>query len=122
MFGIRQGCTLSLLTFVVSVKIMAIKYAKIRKIKGFKIWEDGKPCSVKRCQVSGDTHIFWKRWQWNKSVLLIFWESSWTWIETTQNVWGLETKNSKDKLENIDRMQEHIITCLSLGVFLGYNY
>ena len=56
--GIRQGCPLSALAFVISVEILACRIRKDKNIKGFQIKLDGKTHSLKISQLADDTTLF----------------------------------------------------------------
>ena len=56
--GIRQGCPLSALLFVLSVEIMAIRLRKDKNIKGIQVKIDMKTHSLKISQLADDTTLF----------------------------------------------------------------
>ena len=58
--GIRQGCPLSALIFVLAVEVLACRIRSEKNIKGFQIKLNGKDCSIKICQLADDTTLFLK--------------------------------------------------------------
>ena len=79
--GIRQGCSLSALLFVVSVEILACNRRNNPNIKGFQLPYDNispacaqKDTEIKISQVADDTTVFTRD---KKSTFEII-ESNWT--------------------------------------------
>ena len=56
--GIRQGCPLSALLFVISVEIMAIRLRNNKNLYSFQIKIDDKTHSIKISQLADDTTLF----------------------------------------------------------------
>ena len=58
--GIRQGCPLSSLIFVIAVEILSCRIRQDNNIKGFQIKLDTKTHSLKISQLADDTTLFLK--------------------------------------------------------------
>ena len=58
--GIKQGCPLSSLIFVVAVEILACRVRQDNNIKGFQIKLDAKNHTLKISQLAYDTTLFLK--------------------------------------------------------------
>ena len=56
--GIKQGCPLSALLFVLSVEIMALRLRNNKNIKGISVKLDGTSHSIKISQLADDTTLF----------------------------------------------------------------
>ena len=56
--GIRQGCPLSALLFVLSVEIMALRIRNNKDIKGFQINIDEQTHSIKISQLADNTTLY----------------------------------------------------------------
>ena len=56
--GIKQGCPLSSLIFVIAVEILACRVRQDSNIKGFQIKLDEKTHSLKISQLADDTTLF----------------------------------------------------------------
>ena len=121
--GIRQGCPLSALLFVLSVEIMASRLRNNKDIKGFQIKIDEKTHSIKISQLADDTTLFCTS---KEEIYIAFNE-----IETfgsfsgllmnknkTGGIWVGKLKHSKDKIEGIKWYEKPIKT---LGVYFGNN-
>ena len=121
--GIRQGCPLSALLFVLSVEIMASRLRNNKDIKGFQIKIDEKTHSIKISQLADDTTLFYTS---KEEIYIAFNE-----IETfgsfsgllmnknkTGGIWVGKLKHSKDKIEGIKWYEKPIKT---LGVYFGNN-
>ena len=105
--GIRQGCPLSALLFVLSVEIMALRLRYNNNYKGFRVRVDGKTHSIKISQLADDTTLFFK----NKNEISIALND----IEIlgshsglkmnkskTEGIWVGKLKHSKDKFADIN--------------------
>ena len=121
--GIRQGCPLSALLFVLSVEIMASRLRNNKDIKGFQIKIDEKTHSIKISQLADDTTLFCTS---KEEIYIAFNE-----IETfgsfsgllmnknkTGGIWVGKLKHSKDKIQGIKWCEKPIKT---LGVYFGNN-
>ena len=121
--GIRQGCPISSLLFVLAVEIMAIKLRQNKGLKGIEIKLNGRDCSLKICQLADDTTLFLKS---RKDISLAM-----NIIETfgtlsglklnrnkTDGIWLGRLKHSRDKFENINWCFDPV---KSLGVYFGYD-
>ena len=121
--GIRQGCPLSALLFVLSVEIMASRLRNNKDIKGFQIKIDETTHSIKISQLADDTTLFCTS---KEEIYIAFNE-----IETfgsfsgllmnknkTGGIWVRKLKHSKDKIEGIKWYEKPIKT---LGVYFGNN-
>ena len=58
--GIRQGCPLSALLFVIVAEIMAIKIRSLQNIQGIEVKSQTTPHFIKICQLADDTTLFLK--------------------------------------------------------------
>ena len=121
--GIRQGCPISALLFVITVELMAIRLRKNKELKGITIKLDGQSCNLKICQLADDTTLFL---QSRKDISLAL-----SIIETfgslsglklnrnkTEGIWLGRLKSSKDKYENINWTNKPV---KSLGIYFGYD-
>ena len=121
--GIRQGCPLSALLFVLSVEIMASRLRSNKDIKGLQIKIDEKTHSIKISQLTDDTTLCCTS---KEEIYIAFNE-----IETfgsfsgllmnknkTRGIWVGKLKHSKDKIEGIKWYEKPIKT---LGVYFGNN-
>lgn len=121
--GIRQGCPISSLLFVLAVEIMATELRDNKNLKGIQVKLDGKDCSLKICQLADDTTLFLKSRQ-DISIALniieIFGNMSGLKLNKnkTEGIWLGKQKHSRDKFENIKWCSKPI---KSLGFYFGYN-
>ena len=127
--GIRQGCALSALLFILSVEILACNIRHNKNIKGFQMPEGKVPSNmldqdteVKISQVADDTTIFTKD---NKSTLEVIQE-----VKHFSAVSGLQLNMSKTEgiLLNVDAVQTEQIhikwtsgPVKSLGIYFGLD-
>ena len=122
--GIRQGCPLSSLLFVLAVEVMAIKIRENKKLKGFEIKLDGKTNSLKICQLADDTTLFLKsKKDISLAINLIETFGTYSGLKLNRNktegMWLGKLKHSKDKFENIKWNMGPI---KSLGIYFGHNH
>ena len=121
--GIRQGCPLSSIIFVIAVEILACRIRQDTGIKGFQIKLDSKTHSLKISQLADDTTLFLKSKQ-EISLALNLIEEFGTLSglklnkSKTEGIWLGKLKHSKDKYENISWNKSPI---KSLGVYFGTN-
>ena len=104
--GIRQGCPLSALLFVISVEIMALRLRGNVDIKGIQIKLDGNTHSIKISQLADDTTLFFgskAEISVALNVIEIFGTFSGLVLNRskTEGIWVGKLKNCKDKLEGI---------------------
>ena len=122
--GIRQGCPLSALLFVLSVEIMALRIRNNKDIKGFQIKIDEQTHSIKISQLADDTTLYFNSKN-DISVAMneieIFGNFSGLMINRnkTEGLWIGKLKHSKDKEENIKWTNKPIKT---LGIYYGHDY
>ena len=122
--GIRQGCPLSALLFVLSVEIMALRIRNNKDIKGFQIKIDEQTHSIKISQLADDTTLYFNSKN-DISVAMneieIFGNFSGLRINRnkTEGLWIGKLKHSKDKEENIKWTNKQIKT---LGIYYGHDY
>ena len=122
--GIRQGCPLSALLFVLSVEIMALRIRNNKDIKGFQIKIDEQTHSIKISQLADDTTLYFN----SKNDISVAMNE----IEIFGNFSGLminknkteglligKLKHSKDNEENIKWTNKPIKT---LGIYYGHDY
>lgn len=119
--GIRQGCPLSALLFVLAVEIMAQRLRNNKNVKGINIKLDGKSHSIKISQTT--QHFFCK----DKNDVVaamneieIFGSFSGLLLNRnkTEGLWIGKLKSCKDKIEGI-KWGDKPIT--ALGVFFGHD-
>ena len=67
--GIRQGCPLSALLFIIAVEILAIKIRTSKKIEGFELMSNGRRRKVNISQYADDAHIFLKNPEYILNVI-----------------------------------------------------
>ena len=121
--GIRQGCPLSSLLFVLAVEVMAIKIRENKNLKGLEIKLDGKSNTLKICQLADDTTLFL---QSKKDVTLainlieIFGTFSGLKLNKTktEGIWLGQLKHCRDKCEDINWCTTPI---KSLVIYFGHN-
>jgi hypothetical protein len=124
MFGIRQGCPLSALLFVISVEIMALRIRNNKDIKGFQIKIDEQTHSIKISQLADNTTLYFNSKN-DISVAMneieIFGNFSGLMINRnkTEGLWIGKLKHSKVKEENIKWTNKPIKT---LGIYYGHDY
>ena len=85
--GIKQGCPLSSLIFVIAVEILATKIRKENGLKGFEIKYNKSKCTLKISQMADDATIFLKSKEEVSNVLNI--------IEIFGSISGLILNKSK---------------------------
>ena len=122
--GIRQGCPLSALLFVLSVEIMALRIRNNKDIKGFQIKIDEQTHSIKISQLADDTTLYFNSKN-DISVAMneieIFGNFLGLMINRnkTEGMWIGKLKHSKDKEEHIKWTNKPIKT---LGIYYGHDY
>jgi hypothetical protein len=104
--GIRQGCPLSALLFVLSVEIMALRIRNNKDIKGFQIKIDEQTHSMNISQLADDTTLYFSS-ENDISVAMNEIDIAGTFSglminrNKTEGLWIGKLKHSKDKVENI---------------------
>ena len=121
--GIRQGCPLSALLFVISVEILACRIRQDNDIKGFTFKMDGRSRSIKISQMADDTTIFVNsKEDVGKALNIIEEFGSFSGLKLNRNktegLWIGKLKHCKEKIENIC-WAENYVKCL--GVYFGHN-
>ena len=121
--GIRQGCPLSALLFVLSVEIMALRLRKNRDIKGFVVKLDNKNHRIKISQLADDTTLFLSNKKEIKAAMNeieIFGSFSGLTLNKnkTEGIWIGKLKNSKDKVAGINWTNKPV---KALGIYFGHN-
>ncbi|XP_071138839.1 uncharacterized protein [Mytilus edulis] len=119
--GIRQGCPLSSLIFVIAVEILSCRIRQDNNIKGFQIKLDTKTHSLKISQLADDTTLFLKsknEVRHTLNIIEIFGTLSGLKLNRskTEGIWLGKLKHCKDKFENITWNKGPI---KSLGVYFG---
>ena len=121
--GIRQGCPLSSLIFVIAVEILACQIRQNKDIKGFQIKIDTMNHSIKISQMADDTTLFLA----NKrdvslalNVIEIFGSLSGLKLNRskTEGIWLGRLKHCKEKIENVNWTKSIV---KSLGIYFGIN-
>ena len=121
--GIRQGCPLSALLFVLSVEIMACRLRNNEKIEGIKIKLNEKEHSIQISQLADDTTLFCRS---KKDVELamneieIFGSFSGLILNRnkTEGLWIGKLKSCKDKVGGINWSTDPV---KALGVYFGHD-
>ena len=121
--GIRQGCPLSSMLFVVAVEILACKIRQDNNIQGFQIKLDEKTHTLKISQLADDTTLFLKSKQdISKSLNLIEIFGTLSGLKLnrskTEGIWLGRLKHCKEKFEGINWTNGAI---KSLGIYFGTN-
>ena len=121
--GIRQGCPLSALLFVLSVEIMACRLRQDNNINGFKFKLDGKTRCLKISQLADDTSIFVNSKADVRKALNIIEEfGTLSGLKLnrskTEGLWIGKLKHCKDKLEDI-KWSDNYVKCL--GIYFGHD-
>ena len=121
--GIRQGCPLSSLLFVITVETMAARVRQDKNIKGIKLF-DGQDKDFKISQLADDTTLFLKTKQDIRKTLNlieIFGSLSGLVLNRSKSQ-GIKLGNNKilieDDFEDIDWSSTSI---KALGIFFGTN-
>ena len=120
--GIRQGCPVSALIFVITVEILACRLRQDNDIKGIQIKLDGINHSIKLSQLADDTTIFVKtREEISKAlnIIEIFGSLSGLLLNRnkTEGIWLGNLKHDNEKYEEINWSD----TVKCLGVYFGHN-
>ena len=121
--GIRQGCPLSALLFVLSVEIMALRLRSNNDIKGIQVKIDEKTHSIKISQLADDTTLFLSS-KHEISLALneieIFGSLSGLILnrDKTIGMWIGKLKHCKDKIEGIKWEDKPI---KALGMYFGHD-
>ena len=121
--GIRQGCPLSSLIFVLAVEILACRIRQETNIKGFQLKLDSTTHSLKISQLADDTTLFLaSRQEVSLALNLIEIYGTLSGLKLnrskTEGIWLGKLKHSKDKFENVNWTRRPI---KSLGIYFGTN-
>ena len=121
--GIRQGCPVSAIVFVIAVEILACRIRQQHNIKGIQIKLDSKSHSLKLSQLADDTSVFVSSKQEISLILnLIEIFGSLSGLKLNRNktegLWLGKLKHTKDKYENINWATD---TVKCLGIYFGYD-
>ena len=121
--GIKQGCPLSSILFVIAVEIMACRIRQDNNITGFQIKLDNKTHSLKISQLADDTTLFLKSKQEVSlalNIIEIFGTLSGLKLNRskTEGIWLGRLKHCREKFENINWNKGPI---KSLGVYFGID-
>lgn len=122
--GIRQGCPLSSIIFVIAAEVLACKIRQDTNIKGFEIKIDEKTHTIKISQLADDTTLFLKSKKdvtLSINVLEEFGTLSGLKINKskTEGIWvGSRQKHCKEKFEDINWNNGPV---KSLGVYFGLD-
>lgn len=121
--GIRQGCPLSALLFVIVAEILATKIRTSNQIEGIQIISNNEEKAIKISQLADDTTLFLKNENEIKSALSIindFGKHSGLKlnINKTEGMWLGRFKNRQFNIENIN-FTKTTIECL--GVIFGHS-
>ena len=121
--GIRQGCPLSALLFVLAVEIMAIRLRNNKDLKGITVKLDAKDHTIKISQLADDTTLFCN----SKSdveiamnEIEVFGSFSGLILNRnkTEGMWIGKLKSCKDKIGGISWNNKPI---KALGAYFGHN-
>ena len=121
--GIRQGCPLSALLFVISVEIMALRLRNNKNIRGFEVKIDEINHCIKISQLADDTTLFFA----NKieiplalNEIEIFGSFSGLKINRTktEGLWIGKLKHCRDKYANINWTDKPV---KALGIYFGHD-
>ena len=115
--------SLSALSFVLSVEIMALRLRKNRDIKGFVVKLDNKNHRIKISQLADDTTLFLSNKKEIKAAMNeieIFGSFSGLTLNKnkTEGIWIGKLKNSKDKVAGINWTNKPV---KALGIYFGHN-
>ena len=121
--GIRQGCPLSALIFVISVEIMALRLRGNTDINGLTIKLDSRNHSIKISQLADDTTLFCgsKRDVENSmNEIEIFGTFSGLQLnrDKTQGIWLGKLKSCRDDIAGVNWTDKPV---KALGIFFGHD-
>ena len=123
--GISQGCPLSVLLFVLSVEIMALRILNNKNIEEFQVKIDWLNHSIKISQLEDDTTLFfnWKLKNWDiigSKWNLNFWFFSELIMnkDKTEGLWIGYLKHCKDKVWGIKWTDKPVKT---LGIYFRHE-
>ncbi len=121
--GIRQGCPLSALLFIIAVEILATVIRKEETLQGITITNHAGSKDIRLCQLADDTTIFAKDFKSVERALNI--------VETFGSVAGLELNRNKTEglWLGVDKHRDETVGNISwpkepikaLGVFFGHD-
>ena len=122
--GIRQGCPLSALLFVIVAEVLAVKIRSSNMVEGIQIRTENQTHTIKICQLADDTTLFLKNQHEITASLHI--------IEEYGIFSGLQLNRNKTeglwlgRLRNIDLNMENITFTntfiKTLGVYFGHDH
>ena len=121
--GIRQGCPLSALLFVLSVEIMALRLRGNRSIKGIQVKLEQKTHCIKISQLADDTTLFLgskDEISLAMNEIEIFGSFSGLILNRnkTEGIWVGKLKHCKDNIEGIKWTEEPVKV---LGIYFGHD-
>ena len=121
--GIRQGCPLSALLFVLSVEIMALRLRDNKEINGIQINLENIAHKIKISQLADDTTLFCSSKDDASNAMNeieIFGSFSGLKLNRnkTEGLWVGKLKHSKDKILDINWTDKPV---KALGVYFGHN-
>ena len=120
--GIRQGCPLSALLFVLAVEIMAQRLRDNKNIKGINVKLDNKNHSIKISQLADDTTLFCNS-KTDVELALNEIEIFGTYSglipnrNKTEGLWIGKLKSCKEKIVGINWVEK---TIKALGIYFGH--
>lgn len=121
--GIRQGCPLSALLFVLAVEIMAIRIRNNSNVKGIQVKLDTKTHNLKISQLADDTTLFLgSKDEIVNALNLIETFGTFSGLklnrEKTEGIWVGKLKSCKDKVGGVNFSEKPV---KALGIYFGHN-
>ena len=121
--GLRQGCSISALLFILIAEILALNIRHNQNFKGIKIKLRNSTKQIKICQLADDTTIFIQNKQEINNVLKIIENyGQFSGLKLNKNkteaLWVGKNKHSREKIGDISWPTDPI---KALGVYFGTN-